>query len=47
MREVIGAVRAGAASPFAWAEIAATSRATFALLESARSGSAVEVGPGA
>jgi predicted dehydrogenase len=38
VREVIAAVRAGAPSPFAWNEIAATTRATFAMLESARSG---------
>jgi predicted dehydrogenase/threonine dehydrogenase-like Zn-dependent dehydrogenase len=38
VREVVAAVRAGAPSPFGWAEIAATTRATFAMLESARSG---------
>jgi len=38
VREVVAAVRAGAPSPFTWAEIAATTRVTFALLESARSG---------
>ena len=38
VREVVDAVRSGAPSPFAWDEIAATTRATFALLESARSG---------
>jgi predicted dehydrogenase/threonine dehydrogenase-like Zn-dependent dehydrogenase len=36
--EVIAALGAGAPSPFAWEEIAATTRATFAMLESARSG---------
>lgn len=41
VREVVAAVRAGQPSPFAWAEIAATTRATFALLESARSGGPV------
>jgi polar amino acid transport system substrate-binding protein len=39
--EVIGAVRAGAPSPFAWTEIAATTRVTFAMLESVRSGQPV------
>jgi len=43
VREVIAAVRAGAPSPFGWAEIAATTRATFAMLESVRSGRPVEV----
>jgi predicted dehydrogenase/threonine dehydrogenase-like Zn-dependent dehydrogenase len=38
VRAVIEAVRAGAPSPFAWHEIAATTRAIFAMLESARSG---------
>ena len=47
VREVIAAVRAGAPSPFAWAEIAATTRVTFALLESARSGRPVAIGDGA
>jgi predicted dehydrogenase/threonine dehydrogenase-like Zn-dependent dehydrogenase len=46
VREVIAAVRAGAPSPFAWAEVAATTRATFALLESARSGRPVAIGGG-
>jgi predicted dehydrogenase/threonine dehydrogenase-like Zn-dependent dehydrogenase len=36
--EVIAAVRRGVASPFRWEEIAGTSRATFALLDSLRSG---------
>jgi predicted dehydrogenase/threonine dehydrogenase-like Zn-dependent dehydrogenase len=43
VREVIAALRAGAPSPFAWAEIAATTRATFAMLESVRSGRPVEL----
>lgn len=43
VREVIAAVRAGAPSPFDWPEVAATTRATFAMLESARSGSAVSL----
>jgi polar amino acid transport system substrate-binding protein len=47
VREVIAAVRAGAPSPFAWSEIEATTRATFALLESARSGTPVSIGSGA
>jgi predicted dehydrogenase len=47
VREVIAAVRAGAPSPFAWAEIAATTRVTFALLESARSGRPVAIGDSA
>jgi len=38
VREVIEAIRRGAPSPFAWAEIAATTRATFAMLQSVRSG---------
>jgi predicted dehydrogenase/threonine dehydrogenase-like Zn-dependent dehydrogenase len=46
VREVIAAVRAGAASPFTWAELAATTRATFAMLASARSGNVVPIGPG-
>ena len=33
----------GAPSPFTWAEIAATTRTTFALLESVRSGGGVRV----
>jgi predicted dehydrogenase/threonine dehydrogenase-like Zn-dependent dehydrogenase len=36
--EVIAAVRSGAPSPFSWSEIAATTRTTFALLDSLRSG---------
>ena len=44
MREVIGALAAAAPSPFRWDEIAATTRATFAMLESARSGRAVSLG---
>ncbi len=47
VREVIAAVRAGAPSPFAWAEIAATTRATFAMLESVRSGALVKLDAGA
>ena len=47
VREVIAAVRAGAPSPFAWAEIAATTRATFAMLQSARSGNPMPIDPGA
>jgi len=47
VREVIAAVRAGAPSPFAWAEIAATTRATFAMLESAQSGQPVKLDAGA
>jgi predicted dehydrogenase len=42
--EVVDAVRRGLPSPFAWAEVAATSRATFAMLESAASGRVVEIG---
>jgi predicted dehydrogenase len=42
VREVIAAVRTGAPSPFTWPEIAATTRVTFALLESARTGQAVD-----
>ncbi len=38
VREVIEALRRGAPSPFSWAEIAATTRATFAMLQSVRSG---------
>jgi hypothetical protein len=38
VREVIDAVRSGGPSPFGWAEIAATTRATFAMHESARAG---------
>jgi hypothetical protein len=47
VREVIAALAAGAPSPFGWQEVAATTRATFAMLESARSGRAVpiEAGP--
>ena len=47
VREVIAAVRAGAPSPFGWAEIDATTRATFAMLESARRGAPVSIGGGA
>ena len=47
VREVVAAVRAGDPSPFAWREIAATTRATFAMLESVRSGQAVPLDPGA
>jgi hypothetical protein len=36
-------VRAGARSPFSWVEIAATTRASFAMLESMRSGRPVEL----
>jgi hypothetical protein len=43
VREVIAAVRAGAPSPFDWSEVAATTRATFAMLESARSGALVSL----
>jgi hypothetical protein len=42
VREVIAAVRAGAPSPFAWAEIAATTRACFAMLESVRAGRPID-----
>ena len=38
VREVIEALRTGAPSPFVWDEIAAVTRATFAMLESVRSG---------
>jgi predicted dehydrogenase len=38
VREVVEAVRVGAPSPLVWDEIAATTRATFAMLESARCG---------
>jgi predicted dehydrogenase/threonine dehydrogenase-like Zn-dependent dehydrogenase len=41
VHEVLAAVRAGAPSPFAWREVAATTRATFAMLESVRSGAPV------
>ena len=41
--EVIALVRDGAASPFSLTEIAAVSRATFAIAESIRSGSAVRL----
>jgi predicted dehydrogenase/threonine dehydrogenase-like Zn-dependent dehydrogenase len=47
VREVVEAVRAGAPSPFAWAEIAATTRATFAMRESAQSGRPVGLEAGA
>ena len=43
--EVVEAVRAGGPSPFSLDEIVAVSRATFAMLESARSGRLVEVTP--
>jgi predicted dehydrogenase/threonine dehydrogenase-like Zn-dependent dehydrogenase len=43
VREVIAAVRTGGPSPFAWAEIAATTRTTFAMLESTRSGDVVSL----
>jgi len=43
VREVIAAVRAGAPSPFSWAEISATTRTTFGMLESARNGQVVRV----
>jgi len=39
--EVIRAIREGAPSPFRWEEIAATTRATFAILESLRTGQPV------
>jgi hypothetical protein len=39
--EVLQAVRSGGASPFQLAELVAVSRATFAMLESARTGAAV------
>jgi predicted dehydrogenase/threonine dehydrogenase-like Zn-dependent dehydrogenase len=44
VREVIAAVGRGAPSPFAWADVAATTRATFAMLESARGGTAIAIG---
>jgi hypothetical protein len=43
VREVIAAVRGGAPSPFAWAEIAATTRACFAMLESVRTGRPIDL----
>jgi predicted dehydrogenase/threonine dehydrogenase-like Zn-dependent dehydrogenase len=43
--DVIAAVRAGAASPFRWEEIAGTTRTTFALLESVRSGEVISMDP--
>jgi predicted dehydrogenase len=43
VREVVAAVRAGAPSPFRWADVAATTRVTFAMLESVRSGQAVAI----
>jgi predicted dehydrogenase len=43
VHEVIEAVRSGAPSPFTWAEIAATTRATFAMLESVRTGNPVRL----
>ncbi len=43
VRAVLDALREGAASPFAWSEIAAVSRATFSLLESIRTGREVEL----
>jgi predicted dehydrogenase len=43
VREVVAAVRAGAPSPFGWAEIADTTRATFAMLESVRTGRRVPI----
>ena len=43
--EVVGAVARGGPSPFTPAEIAAVSRATFAILASARSGRAEEIRP--
>jgi hypothetical protein len=46
VREVIAAVRAGAPSPFAWAEIAATTRTTFSMLDSVRSGQPVKLEAG-
>jgi predicted dehydrogenase/threonine dehydrogenase-like Zn-dependent dehydrogenase len=44
IREVLEAVRTRAPSPIPWAEVAAVSRATFALLASARSGGEISVG---
>ena len=44
VREVLAAVREGRPSPFGLEEIGAVSRATFALLESSRSGHEVSVG---
>jgi hypothetical protein len=41
----LDAVRRGAPSPFDYDEIAAVSRATFAILESCRSGRVVELAP--
>ncbi|MFQ5418675.1 MAG: hypothetical protein ACE5FL_16735, partial [Myxococcota bacterium] len=46
VREVIEAVRSGSASPIPFGEIAAVTRATFAINESARSGRVVEISSG-
>ncbi|MGH7288171.1 MAG: bi-domain-containing oxidoreductase, partial [Myxococcota bacterium] len=43
VREVVAALRAGRASPLGFEEIAAVSRATFAALESARSGRELQI----